>query len=343
MSLIFVDLSGDHVADAAALLALRHREDRRAAPILPARYEDPAEVAPVLHALLASEGMHGVAALQGGQLLGFLCGSPVLRPPDYLFAGFVQPRSGDIPDAGYALAPGAPPDLLRRMYGLVAEPWVARGLNIHFASAPAHATWSEAWADLEFGRLVALGVRATAPAPAPQAAPVGMAFRLATPADRDALQTAIVPFFRSFTSPPQFVPFVAEAIPAQRQFAADLLADSACATWLAVADDGSILAFLMFVGPDSPHWSQSPMQTPNGSVYLQIAYTVPEARGGGLGAALVGRAMAWAHDAGYAYCLADWVTASRAAIFWQRQGFHPLTYWLRRTVDPRASWRSSVE
>ncbi len=106
MSLIFVDLSGDHVADAAALLALRHREDRRAAPILPARYEDPAEVAPVLHALLASEGMHGVAALQGGQLLGFLCGSPVLRPPDYLFAGFVQPRSGDIPDAGYALAPG---------------------------------------------------------------------------------------------------------------------------------------------------------------------------------------------------------------------------------------------
>ena len=78
-------------------------------------------------------------------------------------------------------------------------------------------------------------------------------------------------------------------------------------------------------------------------MYLQIAYTMPEARGAGLGAALVGHAMSWALDAGYAYCLADWITASRAAIFWQRQGFRPLTYWLRRTVDHRASWRASSE
>jgi GNAT superfamily N-acetyltransferase len=72
-----------------------------------------------------------------------------------------------------------------------------------------------------------------------------------------------------------------------------------------------------------------------------MAYTVPEARGTGLGAAPVAHAMGWAHDAGYAYCLADWVTASRAAIFWQHQGFRPLTCWLRRTMDAHASWRAS--
>ncbi|MDQ2651629.1 MAG: GNAT family N-acetyltransferase [Chloroflexota bacterium] len=343
MSLTFAAMSEDLLGDAAALLALRHREDRLAAPILPARFEDPAEVVPVLCALLATEGMRGVVALRGGQLLGFLCGAPVLRPADYLFAGFVPPRSGDIPDAAYAIAASAPPDLLRRMYGLVAEPWVARGLNTHFASAPARAAWTEAWADLDFGRLVALGARATAPVTKLSRPPAGITFRLATPADSDALQSRIVPFFRSFCSPPQFLPFVEEAIPAQRQFAADLLADSACATWMALDAEGSLFSFLVFVGPDSPHWSQTPLQTPESSVYLQIAYTTPEARNAGLGAALVGHAMAWAHDAGYAYCLADWITASRAAIFWQRQGFRPLTYWLRRTVDPRASWRSSSE
>lgn len=343
MSLTFVGLGETHLNDAATLLALRHREDRRAAPILPARYEDPEEVAPVLRTLLVTDGMHGVAALRGGQLLGYLCGAPVLRPADYVFAGLVKPRTGDVPDAAYALAAEAPLDLLRRMYGLVAEPWVARGLNIHYASAPARAALSDAWADLEFGRLAALGARVIAPISTPPTPPAGITFRLAAPTDRDALQTTIVPFFRSFASPPQFLPFVEESVPALRKFAADLLADSACVTWLAVDDAGTIIGFLVTVSPDSPHWSKSPMQTPERSVYLQNVYTVPDARGAGLGAALVGHAMAWANDAGYANCLVDWITASRAAIFWQRQGFRPLTYWLRRTVDPRASWRASGE
>ncbi len=69
------------------------------------------------------------------------------------------------------MAADAAPDLLRRLYGQVAAPWVARGLNAHFASAPAGTPWSEEWADLEFGRLVALGVRATAQAATPDLVP----------------------------------------------------------------------------------------------------------------------------------------------------------------------------
>ncbi len=343
MAIEFVTMAEEHLVDAAVLLAARHREDRLAAPILPAQFENPADAAVVLRDLLAERDMTGVAALRGGQVAGFLCGAPVLRPADYLFTGFMQPRCADIPDAGYAVAADAPPDLLRRLYGHVAAPWVARGLNTHFASATAGSAWSDDWADLEFGRLVALGVRATGHGATPMPPPAGTAFRLATAADTDPIQAAIVPFFRSFASPPQFLPFMEEAIPAQRQFAADLLADSACRAWLAVAADGSLRAFLMFVGPSSPLWGQTRLTTPEDSVYMQIAYTVPEARSAGLGAALVAHAMGWAYEAGYAYCLADWVTASRAAIFWQRQGFRPLTYWLRRTVDARASWRASAE
>jgi hypothetical protein len=69
----------------------------------------------VLRDLLADAGVTGVVALRGGQMAGCLCGAPVLRPADYLFSGFMQPRSSDIPGAGYAMAADAPPDLLRRM------------------------------------------------------------------------------------------------------------------------------------------------------------------------------------------------------------------------------------
>ena len=335
MALDFVTMADEHLAEAAGLLAARHRADRVVAPMLPARFENPDEAAAVLRDLLAEDGMAGVVALRGGKMAGFLCGAPVLHPAEYLFTGFMQPRSADIPPAGFAVAADAPLDLLRRLYGEMAVPWVARGLNTHYASAPAHTEWNEGWADLEFGRLVALGVRATARATTAVSAPAGITFRLGTPADTEAVQAEIVPFFRSFASAPQFLPFMEEAIPAQRQFAADLLADNACATWLAVDAAGSLLAFVVTVGPDSPHWSQSPLQTPEKSVYLQNAYTVPDARGAGLGATLVAHALARANDTGFGFCLVDWVTASRAAIFWQRQGFRPLTYWLRRTVDAR--------
>ncbi|MFN8664164.1 MAG: GNAT family N-acetyltransferase [Thermomicrobiales bacterium] len=341
MALDFVTMADEHLAEAAELLAARHRADRVVAPILPARFEDPREVIPVLRDLLAGDAMTGVAARQEGRMAGFLCGAPVLRPADYLFAGFMQPRSADLPDAGYAVADDAPPDLLRRLYGEIAAPWVARGINVHFASALARTTWSEQWADMEFGRLVALGVRETGQVAAPPTPPAGMHFRPATVADTDAVQAVIVPFFRSFASPPQFLPFMEEAIPAQLQFAADLLADDACRTWLVVDAAGNLQSILIFVGPSSSHWAQTTLTTPEDSVYLQIAYTVPEARGSGLGAALVAHAMIWAQEAGFAHCLVDWVTASRAASFWQRQGFRPLTYWLRRSVDPRASWRGS--
>ncbi len=138
------------------------------------------------------------------------------------------------------------------MYGHLAAPWAARGLNTHFASAAVGTAWSEGWANLEFGRLVALGVRETAHAATPPSPPAGITFRVATLADTDAIQAVVVPFFRSFASPPQFVPFMEEAILAQRQLAADLLADGASQTWLAVDLDGGLRSFLMSVGPSSP-------------------------------------------------------------------------------------------
>ncbi len=61
MALDFVTMAEEHLADAAELLATRHREDRAVAPLLPARFENPANAAEVLHGLLAEDGMRCAA------------------------------------------------------------------------------------------------------------------------------------------------------------------------------------------------------------------------------------------------------------------------------------------
>ena len=58
----------------------------------------------------------------------------------------------------------------------------------------------------------------------------------------------------------------------------------------------------------------------------------------GVGRALTARTMAWAREAGYDVCMAHFLTASRAASFWQGLGFRPVTHWLTRTIDERTTW-----
>ena len=104
MSIALVPFSPEHLEPAANLLAARHRTDRRTAPELPERYEDPTAAATVLQDLMADDAMSGVAALRGSRPVGYLLGKPVLGSPTDVWAGAMQPRSAEVPHAGWAAA-----------------------------------------------------------------------------------------------------------------------------------------------------------------------------------------------------------------------------------------------
>jgi GNAT superfamily N-acetyltransferase len=123
----------------------------------------------------------------------------------------------------------------------------------------------------------------------------------------------------------------------RRRFVAERLADPACTCWLAIAR-GRPVGMQVFVEPHSPHWHEPKLETPRQALYLSLAATALEARGTGVGAALTGHTMVWAREAGYERCTAHFLTASRAASFWQGQGFRPVTHWLTRTIDERTTW-----
>ena len=69
-----VPFTDDHLEGAAALLAERHRRHRLVEPLLPARYEHPAQAGALIEALRAA-GAEGVTALRDGALTGYMIGA----------------------------------------------------------------------------------------------------------------------------------------------------------------------------------------------------------------------------------------------------------------------------
>src|SRR5919204_5795404 len=75
-----VAFSDEHLEDAAKLLAARLARDRALEPLLPARYEEPAETLEELRRLWQADGASGSAALRAGRLTGYVIGAP--REPE---------------------------------------------------------------------------------------------------------------------------------------------------------------------------------------------------------------------------------------------------------------------
>ena len=105
----------------------------------------------------------------------------------------------------------------------------------------------------------------------------------------DVVQSLLTELFHSFAVPPLFVPCLPETDAARRQDVADYLADPGCPHWLAMAD-GRAVGLLILEEPTSPQWHQPPLQSPPRAVYIDWAWTAPDMRSRGVGAALCAHA-----------------------------------------------------
>src|SRR5207244_1881624 len=71
----------EHLDAAAELLAARHRRQREVEPLLPARYEDPAETRAEIEAEWREPDALGFVALSHKAVVGYLIGAP--RAPSW--------------------------------------------------------------------------------------------------------------------------------------------------------------------------------------------------------------------------------------------------------------------
>jgi GNAT superfamily N-acetyltransferase len=333
MALAIVPFAEEHLDGAAELLAARHRGARVGAPALPARFERAKAMRAILEPTIRWPRTTAIAALRGGRVVGFLAGVVLLPRPTSRNARFLQPRCAFVAPTAHAAEPDDAGVLYREMYAAAAPAWIAAGCFWHYVSVPAADPRAvEAWHALGFGRDVTAALRDTA-APSMQSTEVEV--RRAGPEDLDAVMRMALGLFHHHTAAPMYVPCLPEMEAEEWEYQRKLLADPACAHWLAHRG-GRLLGMQSLQPPPS---FLSPVFTPERSVYLLQGYTEPDARGTGVGGALLSRSFAWAREEGHGDCVLHFHSSNAtAAGFWLGSGFRPVELRLARHVDERIAW-----
>ncbi len=310
-----IPLQLDHLDDAAALFGEQYRALRVQVPVLPIRYEQKGVALDLLAAFFSSS--LGVAAFEGGRLVGFLAGQ--------VLPNFRGKRAIYSPEWASSAALADSRCIYEAMYAQAAASWVEAGALAHLVVQLAHDRASlEGWHWLGFGMLAADAVRDLHSVEGPVA---GVKIRRGDLADVDLALALNGALRRHIASSPTFL--LTEA--AGRSHYEEWLANPACSFWLAYQGEEAV-AYLE-VGPAS-HDASTVIVDP-GTASIMGAFTREDARGGGVGAALLERALQWARGQGYERLAVDFEPANLlAARFWRRH-FAPVSYALVRFLDDR--------
>jgi GNAT superfamily N-acetyltransferase len=310
-----VPFADEHLDRAAALLAERHRRHREAEPLLPERFEHHDEARAEVEAAWRKQDAAGTAALRGGDVVGYLLGSP---KDDSVWGANVW-----VENAGHA---AQEPEIVRDLYAALATEWLDAGRNRHYVVVPAtEPGLLEAWYRLSFGQQHAHGIREVPPVPWPDGV------RRAELRDVDAM-AELGPMLGRHQ---QLAPVFSDRAPQdpdelRAEIAEDVVND---AFGNIVAErDGRIVGDFEVV-PVELSDAHGGLARPEHASLLGFAVTSPDVRGSGAGIALTQASLAWSHEAGYRTIVTDWrVTNLLSSRFWPRRGFRETFLRLYRSI-----------
>jgi predicted N-acetyltransferase YhbS len=296
----------DHLDAAADLLAERHARHRQVEPLLPETVDFRAQIEREL------DGGTGVAAVEGGELAGYLVGR---RGEDQ-----VGPHIWSY-IAGHAVRG---PELTRDLYAAAAGAWVEDGLSRHFVYVPALPELIDPWFRLSFGASAALATRETAGG---QAIDNGVVVRDGTPADVEAAARLDRAMGESMLPAPSFSYHQSgplEEVVREWQGTWD---DTATYRHFVAERDGRVVGHILL------YRRPADLRVPSDSIDLAQASTEPDLRGSGIGLALTTHVLDWAHEHGFPTMVTDWrMTNLFASRFWPRRGFRETFLRLYRSI-----------
>ena len=306
-------LSADMVDDVAALVAREHRHAHDQGVPLPSRYLDVAACRAALRGLL-SEGFSGFRARQGAQTVGVMCGRT--------FDGV-----GFVPAHGVAVDPRAPDasTVMAKLFAELAPVLTADGAERVTLDHVDHDCLAMALFDLGFGRGGVFAVRGTEPLDADAAVEI----RVGTSVDLDSIAALSHIEYLYRSEPPMYALEQTQSLAKTRDAHEHLLRNGAI-HFLARRADRDV--GLLTIEQTTP----APRLCAAGAPYIGPTATDPEARGSGVGRALVEASLRWARTRGHETISVDFNSANPLSRpFWSGNGFRPTGHRLRRVLVVR--------
>lgn len=315
-----VPFNEEHLEEAAALVAVRYREERNLNPILPSRFEDAAAVLPILHDNINRQT--GVVARREGKLIGFLTGFMSL---------FREVRTAYIPYWGHGAGSDTRQETYRMLYASLARHWVANGYFTHIITILAHEQEVlDAWFMFGFGmdnidalRDVSSIKRTTA----------DVKVRRATTDDIDAVMSLALANHWHLTTTPIFRPMFGHE---KREHIEPQLSDASVAWWLAYLDGGAVGCIRVEPSSERDEFSVTPAD--ENTCGITRAFTKEEFRRRGVATTLLKHSLEWVHSVGYTRCAVDCESANIPGFSFWLKHFQPVGYSLVRHVDERIAW-----
>lgn len=320
-----VALQEKHAEYCASMFADAYRRERRAVPTLADREDMVAAFAPRLCRL--AEAHPAAAALEGGQIRGYLAGFPI--------EAFKGPGRGVYcPEWAHGAVGPERARVYHALYCRLARQWVADRCFAHAVTLFAHdSEVRDAWYWNGFGLAVVdamRGVDAVGAAP-----PSGVTIRRAGPGDVDRLLPLQQGLARHIADSPVFGRGF--ALPT-RGGVEERLSRSDEVIWLALLGEEAI-GYIRAQLPGDDVAAVAKDAPANRAV--SGAYTAPAHRKRGVASALLGHVLEWARGLGCSTCTVDFESQNReGAGFWLRH-FTPICFSALRRVDERPlAWHS---
>ena len=310
-------LDNTTIEAAGALVAREHTVARDLYPALSAAFGDP-DTCTVALQHLRDNGYTGAVAVDRGRTVGVMTLAAM--------TGLVYGAYARLAPDGFAVAPDLddPTTLLARLYSELAPRFLAGGMLQYFLDHVSLAPLSESLANLGFGRHHVYASQAAAA----RSHSTNVRIRVGGSADLDSIARLAQVEIEHRATPPIYAPPDARSLDSITDMHRGLL-ERGAVHFIAALDRRDV--GLLTVELTSP----APRLCADGQPYIGPTARHPDARGRGVGRALVDAALSWADDHGYHWVSVDFEPANPLSRpFWMGNGFQPIGYGVLRSIHP---------
>jgi len=303
----------ENVVSATALFADNYRQSRRENPLLPQRVEDEPEwISGNLRALRENTG---TTIWYGNEMLGYM-----VTGAYFTYKG---QRTAWIPEYAHASIADDRSQLYRLMYMALAEGWVRKGAHLHLiCHLSSDKVLGEVLWTLGFGAVVTEQVR--------DLSPVEMAPSLTIVNEKDT--SRLIDIEREHRLYYRESPIFVLKDPSRHSIEGAFREHIDSSDQIFVYyEDSRPLAYLI-VG-EAVSGAEGFLFRNTDTAQVKSAYAKPEARGRGIGASLLNRAIEWAKENGCGRLFVEHETANLyGGGFWNKH-FSPAVYVSMRYID----------